>query len=91
MGCWGWSGELDCVLVMSVMPGFGGQDFQPEVLEKVRRLREARADLDIAIDGGLNRADDRPGCRRGGQPDCCWLCFFQVSRRAARGLQVAYE
>ncbi len=45
--------ELDKVLVMSVMPGFGGQAFEPEVLTKVRRLREQRPSLPIAIDGGI--------------------------------------
>jgi ribulose-phosphate 3-epimerase len=46
--------ELDAVLVMSVMPGFGGQKFERSVLEKVRALRAARPDLRISIDGGIN-------------------------------------
>jgi len=46
--------ELDAVLVMSVMPGFGGQKFEPEVLAKVRALRAARPGLRISIDGGIN-------------------------------------
>ena len=46
--------ELDAVLVMSVMPGFGGQAFEPAVLEKVRALRAARPGLRISIDGGIN-------------------------------------
>ena len=45
--------EVDKVLVMSVMPGFGGQSFDPDVLEKVRRLRAARTGLEISIDGGI--------------------------------------
>ena len=45
---------LDMVLVMSVHPGFGGQSFIPEVLEKVKWLREHYPDLDIQIDGGIN-------------------------------------
>jgi len=45
---------LDMVLVMSVFPGFGGQDFIPEVLEKVKWLRKHYPDLDIQIDGGIN-------------------------------------
>jgi ribulose-phosphate 3-epimerase len=47
--------QLDSVLVMSVMPGFGGQAFQPQVLEKVRAIRAAKPDLRISIDGGINR------------------------------------
>ncbi|WP_422926770.1 ribulose-phosphate 3-epimerase [Singulisphaera sp. PoT] len=46
--------EVDAILVMSVMPGFGGQKFEPEVLSKVRALRAARPDLHISIDGGIN-------------------------------------
>ncbi len=43
---------LDYVLVMSVNPGFGGQAFIPEMVEKVRRLREM-TDLPIEVDGGI--------------------------------------
>jgi ribulose-phosphate 3-epimerase len=46
--------EVDAVLVMSVMPGFGGQTFEAEVLDKVRALRAARPGLRISIDGGIN-------------------------------------
>jgi len=46
---------VDLVLVMSVHPGFAGQRFIPDVLEKIAPLREAmRADAVIEIDGGLN-------------------------------------
>jgi ribulose-phosphate 3-epimerase len=40
------------VLVMSVNPGFGGQMFIPEMVEKVRRLKKM-TDLPIEVDGGL--------------------------------------
>ncbi len=50
--------ELDLLLVMTVHPGFGGQSFQPEMMEKVRRARDWRnargASLNIEIDGGIN-------------------------------------
>jgi ribulose-phosphate 3-epimerase len=45
--------EVDAVLVMSVMPGFGGQKFDATVLDKVRAIRAARPDLPISIDGGI--------------------------------------
>jgi len=45
--------EFDAVLVMSVMPGFGGQKFDPTVLPKVRALRAARPGLRVSIDGGI--------------------------------------
>ena len=50
-------GEVEMVLLMGVNPGFGGQSFIPETLEKCRRLREmirARGlDVDIEVDGGV--------------------------------------
>jgi len=45
---------VDLVLVMSVHPGFGGQKFIPEVLEKVRWIRKHYPKLDIQIDGGID-------------------------------------
>ncbi len=47
--------EVDSVLMMSVMPGHGGQSFDPSVLTKVSRIRQLRPELDIAIDGGINQ------------------------------------
>lgn len=49
---------VDMVLVMSVNPGFGGQKFIPESLDKVKQvkaiLEEKKLDIDIEIDGGVN-------------------------------------
>ena len=50
--------QIDLILVMSVNPGFGGQKFMPEVLDKVKKLDEIRKSLKlnyvIEIDGGIN-------------------------------------
>lgn len=46
-------GECDGVLIMSVNPGFAGQQFMPAVLPKLARLRDIFKG-DIAIDGGIN-------------------------------------
>jgi len=46
--------DLDMVLIMSVNPGFGGQNFIPRALEKIRVLRAMKPDLDIEVDGGIN-------------------------------------
>ena len=50
---------VDIVLFMSVYPGFGGQSFIPEVLEKVEKANQYRIennlDLVLQIDGGINK------------------------------------
>ena len=50
--------KIDLVLIMSVNPGFGGQKFMPEVLDKVRKLKKIQIEkgmnFDIEIDGGIN-------------------------------------
>jgi ribulose-phosphate 3-epimerase len=50
--------EIDLILIMSVEPGFGGQKFIPEVLDKMKELRnlinEKNLNIDIEIDGGIN-------------------------------------
>jgi ribulose-phosphate 3-epimerase len=45
--------DLDLVLVMTVEPGFGGQEFMRECLDKIRALRKIYKG-DIAVDGGIN-------------------------------------
>lgn len=56
---------MDYVVVMSVEPGFGGQAFMPESLEKIRRLRELKPELEIIVDGGIN-AETARLCREAG-------------------------
>jgi ribulose-phosphate 3-epimerase len=46
--------KIDAVLIMSVHPGFSGQKFIPEVLKKIKKLREISPKIDIAVDGGIN-------------------------------------
>ena len=50
--------KINLVLIMSVNPGFGGQKFMPEVLEKIKRLKkikdQKKLNFDIEIDGGIN-------------------------------------
>lgn len=45
---------LDTVLIMSVDPGFSGQQFKPEVLGKIKQLKSLRSDLVIGVDGGIS-------------------------------------
>ena len=49
--------KIDMLLVMSVHPGFGGQKFIPESLDKIRAIRkmieEQGLNVDIQVDGGI--------------------------------------
>ena len=55
--------NIDLVLVMSVNPGFGGQKFMPEVLDKIRELKkikdEGQYHFDIEVDGGINFSNSK--------------------------------
>ena len=50
--------QVDLILIMSVEPGFGGQKFMPEVLEKTKKIKnlvdEKKLQTEIEIDGGIN-------------------------------------
>ncbi len=50
--------QIDLVLIMSVHPGFGGQKFIPEVIEKIKKLKNIKSKenlkFDIEVDGGIN-------------------------------------
>ena len=50
--------KIDLVLIMSVEPGFGGQKFMPEVLPKLKELKQIidkeKYNIDLEIDGGIN-------------------------------------
>ena len=50
--------KIDLILIMSVNPGFGGQKFMPEVLNKIKELKKIQKskdlNFDIEIDGGIN-------------------------------------
>lgn len=50
----GFIDEIDQVIIMTVEPGFYGSAFVPQTLEKVRKLRKLRPDLDIEVDGSMN-------------------------------------
>ena len=50
--------EIDLILVMTVEPGFGGQKFMPEIVDKLRDLKKIisakKLNLDLEVDGGIN-------------------------------------
>jgi ribulose-phosphate 3-epimerase len=61
--------NIDVLLVMTVHPGFGGQAFRPEMMEKVKRARDWQrahgAPLDIEVDGGINAETAKPSIKNG--------------------------
>ena len=61
--------KIDLVLIMSVNPGFGGQKFMPEVLNKIKDLKEIQKnkglDFDIEIDGGINFDNSKEAIKAG--------------------------
>jgi ribulose-phosphate 3-epimerase len=61
--------QIDLVLIMSVNPGFGGQKFMPEVLDKIKELKNIQKkqniDFDIEIDGGINFENSKIAIKAG--------------------------
>ena len=61
--------QIDLVLIMSVNPGFGGQKFMPEVLGKIKELKNIQKiqniDFDIEIDGGINFENSKIAVKAG--------------------------
>ena len=61
--------KIDLILIMSVNPGFGGQKFMPEVLDKVKKLKkirdESKLNFDIEIDGGINFENSKTAIEAG--------------------------
>ena len=47
--------DIDCLLIMTINAGFSGQEFKPDMLEKVRTIREKYPYLIIEVDGGINK------------------------------------
>lgn len=61
--------ELDLVLIMTVNPGFGGQKFLPQTLDKIRKLRsiisEKKLATEIEVDGGIDACTAPPAVEAG--------------------------
>lgn len=79
--------QVQLVLLMSVQPGFGGQSFRPEVLDKISKVNQWRSErglsFRIEVDGGIN-AETGPLCReRGADTFVCGTAFFKAADKAA--------
>jgi len=78
-------GVVDQVLVMTVHPGFGGQKFIPEMLDKVRHIRRVGPPgVDIEVDGGINPRTARSAVKAGANILVAGTAIFEaVDRRRA--------
>jgi len=81
-------GEIDLFLVMSVHPGFGGQKFMPEVLDKVRTIKklkdQGKTKTLISIDGGINPETSRQALSAGVEVLVAGAAIFGMQDRAAQ-------
>ncbi len=79
--------RCDMILIMTVEPGFGGQSFMPDMLEKVRALRteiERRGlDIDIQVDGGINAETSKLAVAAGANVLVAGSAVFKASDRRA--------
>lgn len=57
--------KIDMLLVMTVHPGFGGQSFRADQMEKVKRARSTTSKIDIEVDGGINADTARVSTKNG--------------------------
>ncbi len=76
-------GKVDSVLLMTVHPGYYGSEFIPEVLAKVGQVREARADLEIGVDGGIKEDNLLRVVRSGVDMVCVGSAIFHSPDPAA--------
>lgn len=80
-------GDVDLVLVMTVEPGFGGQPFIAEMMEKVRAARDARASrrlgYRIEVDGGINAATGKVSREAGADTLVAGTSVFAAADMAA--------
>ena len=79
-------GDLDVILVMSVNPGFSGQEFLPQVLPKITALRRLidreRLDITLEVDGGIQPSTARAVVEAGGRVLVAGHAFYGQPNRA---------
>ncbi len=82
---------LDMVLVMTVNPGFGGQEFIPEMLEKMQKIRkwidEKQLNVRIQVDGGINHETAGQCFAAGADTVVAGTSIFRNSNGYAAGIR----
>jgi len=84
-------GSLQLVLVMTVNPGFGGQEFIPETFGKIRQIRNAiqehGLDCEVEVDGGINHATARLVVEAGANVLVCGTAVYGSKDGVATAIQ----
>jgi ribulose-phosphate 3-epimerase len=87
--------DLDQVLVMTVNPGFGGQEFIPQMLDKVRRMRAmldaADSTADLEVDGGIKPANIAHVVAAGATVVVAGSAVFSPTRPVAEAVRLLRE
>ncbi len=71
--------KIDILLVMTVQPGFGGQSFRAEQMEKVKRAKALNGKIDIEVDGGINSETARISIESGANVLVAGTSIFHAS------------
>ena len=77
---------IDQVLLMSVEPGFSGQEFKQETLGKIRALRQLNPKTPIAVDGGINLGN-APGLIAAGATRLCVASYLWHSKNLKKAVK----
>jgi ribulose-phosphate 3-epimerase len=84
-------GDVDLVLVMTVNPGFGGQQFLPSTLDKLRRVREMidrdRPEAELEVDGGIDASTAPAAVQHGARVLVAGSAIFGASDGVAAAMQ----
>lgn len=85
--------QVDLVLVMTVQPGFGGQAFRPEMMEKLRQLDKWRSQRGLSfrleVDGGIDLANAALCRAAGADTFVAGTSFFKAPDKAAYAAAIA--
>ena len=87
--------QVDLILIMSVNPGFGGQAFIPETLEKINRLRRMldsrKVDAELEVDGGITINNASSIVKAGGRVLVVGTSVFNAKEGMSQALQKIRE
>jgi len=74
-------GDLDMVLIMTVEPGFGGQEFMEDMMPKIKEIHKLKPKLDIEVDGGINDKTSKIAVKAGANILVAGSYIFKAKNR----------